>query len=89
MTDFNFHEQVTYFHTLYLIYNKYFSFIMDDINEEDSLFIRGLKNYQILYLNFNEVIVGPPIELMTLDRMLRLGIVLIDDPYPTSKIFHK
>ena len=41
MTDFHFHEQVTYFHTLYRIYNEYFPFIMDDINEEDSLFIRG------------------------------------------------
>ena len=30
------------------------------------------------------MIVGPPIEFRTLERMLRLGIVLIDDPYPTS-----
>ena len=50
MTDFNFHEQVTYFHTLYLIYNEYFSYIMDEINEEDCLFIRGLEIVKVFFL---------------------------------------
>ena len=52
MIDINFHEQVTYFHTLYLIFNKYFPFVMDRINQEDSVFIQGrifnLKNSNLI-----------------------------------------
>ena len=42
MIDINFHEQVTHLHTLYIIFNLYFPFILNEIDDEDGLLVRGL-----------------------------------------------